>query len=145
MVNINPKRGEIWIVNLDPTIGKEIKKTRPCLIMQSDLINESLRTTMVAPITSTIKENWPFAVVLEKGDGGLKHKSMALFNQIKTTDTIRFIKRLGEISEKSSFSLTWVKSSHVSRCICKRSGVEKESLDFEKFLTFCRISAMQKI
>ncbi|MBI3589860.1 MAG: type II toxin-antitoxin system PemK/MazF family toxin [Candidatus Melainabacteria bacterium] len=100
MVDVKPKRGEIWVVNLDPTIGKEIKKTRPCLIMQSDLINESLRTTMVAPITSTIKENWPFAVVLEKGDGGLKHKSMALFNQIKTTDISRFTKKLGKISNE---------------------------------------------
>lgn len=95
-----PKRGEIWVVNLDPTIGREIKKTRPCLIMQSDLINESLRTTMVAPITSTVKENWPFAITFEKGEGGLKNKSMALFNQIKTTDTVRFVKKLGKISEE---------------------------------------------
>ncbi|MBI2995230.1 MAG: type II toxin-antitoxin system PemK/MazF family toxin [Candidatus Melainabacteria bacterium] len=95
-----PKRGEIWVVNLDPTLGKEIKKTRPCLVMQSDLINEVLRTTMVAPITSTVKENWPFAVTFEKGEGGLKNKSMALFNQIKTTDIIRFIKKLGKISDE---------------------------------------------
>ena len=100
MVDIKPKRGEIWIVNLDPTIGKEIKKTRPCLVMQSDLINETLRTTMVAPITSTVKENWPFAIVLEKGEGGLKNKSMAIFNQIKTTDISRFAKRLGKISSE---------------------------------------------
>ena len=100
MTNHRPKRGEIWVVNLDPTLGKEIKKTRPCLIMQNDVINESLRTTMVAPITSTIKEDWPFAVVLEKSEGGLKNKSMALFNQIKTTDTIRFIKKLGKISNE---------------------------------------------
>src|SRR3990167_4052541 len=82
MTDVKPKRGEIWIVNLDPTVGKEIKKTRPCLVMQSDLINETLRTTMVAPITSTVKEDWLFAIVLEKGEGGLKNKSMVLFNQI---------------------------------------------------------------
>lgn len=95
-----PKRGEIWVVNLDPTIGKEIKKTRPCLVMQSDLINESLLTTMVAPITSTIKENWLFAIILEKGEGGLKNKSMVLFNQIKTTDISRFVKKIGKISDE---------------------------------------------
>ncbi len=95
-----PKRGEIWIVNLDPTIGKEIKKTRPCLIMQSDLINESLRTTMVAPITSTVKEDWLFALTLEKGEGGLKNRSMAIFNQIKTTDISRFVKKIGKISDE---------------------------------------------
>ena len=100
MTNIKPKRSEIWLVNLDPTIGKEIKKTRPCLVMQSDLINESLRTTMVAPITSTINENWPFAVIFEKGDGGLKTRSMTLLNQIKTTDISRFIKKLGKISDE---------------------------------------------
>ena len=100
MTDIKPKRGEIWIVNLDPAIGREIKKTRPCLIMQSDLINETLRTTMVAPITSTIKEDWPFAILLEKSEGGLKNKSMVLFNQIKTTDIKRFVKRLGKISNE---------------------------------------------
>jgi mRNA interferase MazF len=100
MTNTKPRRGEIWIVNLDPTIGKEIKKTRPCLVMQSDLINESLRTTMVAPITRTIKEKWSFAVILEKGEGSLKNKSMALFNQIKTTDVSRCVKRVGKISDE---------------------------------------------
>lgn len=100
MNNAKPKHGEVWIVSLDPSIGKEIKKTRPCLVMQSNLINEVLRTTMVAPITSTVKENWPFGLVLEKGEGGLKNKSMILFNQIKTTDISRFAKKLGEISKE---------------------------------------------
>ena len=117
MADIKQKRGEIWIVNLDPAIGKEIKKTRPCLVMQSDLINETLQTTMIAPVTSTIKESWPFAVVLEKGEGGLRNKSMALFNQIKTTDIARFAKRLGKISDEKmkqaekalllSFQIKW--------------------------------------
>jgi len=100
MTNQKPKRGEVWLINLDPAIGKEIKKTRPCLIMQNDLINESLRTTMVAPVTSTVKENWLFTVILEKSDGGLKNKSMILFNQIRTTDISRLIKKLGSISDE---------------------------------------------
>ena len=86
MKDINPKRGEVWLVNLDPTIGKEIKKTRPCLVMQCDDINDLLQTTMVAPVTSTIKEGWPFTIILEKDEGGLKNKSMVLFNQIRTTE-----------------------------------------------------------
>ncbi len=100
MTNLKPKRGEIWLVNLDPVIGKEISKTRPCLVMQSDLMNEVLRTTMIAPITSTVKDNWPFAITVEKGECGLKNKSMILFNQIKTTDVSRFIKKLGTISNE---------------------------------------------
>lgn len=100
MNEVRPKRGEVWVVNLDPAVGKEIKKTRPCLVMQSDLINEVMRTTMVAPITSTVRENWPFSVVFKKGEAGLKNKSMALFNQIKTTDIQRFTKKLGKISDE---------------------------------------------
>ena len=96
-----PKRGEVWIVRLDPAFGKEIRKTRPCLVMQNDLINESLQTTMVAPITSTIKTNWPFAIILEKGEAGLKNKSMVLFTQIRVVDILRLEKKLGQISSKT--------------------------------------------
>lgn len=100
MTNQKPRRGEVWVVKLDPAFGKEIKKTRPCLVLQSDLINESLQTTMVAPITSTIKANWPFALILEKGEAGLKNKSMVLFTQIRVVDILRFEKNLGKISDE---------------------------------------------
>ena len=46
------KRGEIWLVNLDPTIGSEIKKTRPCVILSPQELNQHLRTVMMAPMTS---------------------------------------------------------------------------------------------
>lgn len=46
------KRGEIWLVNLDPTIGSEIKKTRPCVIVSPHELNQHLRTVMMAPMTS---------------------------------------------------------------------------------------------
>ena len=46
------KRGEIWLVNLDPTIGSEIKKTRPCVIVSPQELNQHLRTVMMAPMTS---------------------------------------------------------------------------------------------
>ena len=46
------KRGEIWLINLDPTVGSEIRKTRPCVVLSPAELNDSLRTVIVAPMTS---------------------------------------------------------------------------------------------
>lgn len=64
-MNIIPKRGEIFWVNLEPTVGTEINKIRPCLIISNDSSNEYLSRVIVAPITSTIKKLYSFEVKLE--------------------------------------------------------------------------------
>src|ERR1700761_3356083 len=94
-----PRRGEIYLAALDPTVGREIKKTRPALVIQNDIANEHAGTTIVAPVTWTIRLPLsPVHVLLESGRGtGLVAPSVALLNQIRTLDRRRLIKRLGKI------------------------------------------------
>jgi mRNA interferase MazF len=86
------KRYDIVWVNLDPTIGKEIKKTRPCIIISPDELNEKLDTVIVAPITSTIKK-WPFRLTITINN---KQSSIA-FDQIRTVSKLRVAKKIGSI------------------------------------------------
>ena len=57
-----PRRGEIWWVALDPTIGSEIQKTRPCAVLSIDIVNEHRRTVLVVPLSSSQKANPPVTV-----------------------------------------------------------------------------------
>ena len=94
-----PKRGEIYLTALDPTVGHEIKKTRPALVIQNDTSNQYSATTVVAPITSTVRLPLsPIHVLLPTGpSSGLRVASVAVLNQIRTVDRLRLIKRLGAI------------------------------------------------
>ncbi len=95
-----PKRSEIWIVELDPTRGYEIQKTRHCLVIQSDVLNKRLPTFIIAPITSKVREEWhPIGIILKKGDGGLTKESQVMLNQIKAADITRFKRKIGKLSE----------------------------------------------
>ncbi|MDQ5885157.1 MAG: mRNA interferase MazF [Patescibacteria group bacterium] len=87
------KQFDIVWVNLDPTVGKEIKKTRPCVVVSPDELNDSLDTLIVVPLTSTIK-NWPFRtnIVVNK-----KTSSMA-FDQLRTISKNRVGKSIGRLS-----------------------------------------------
>jgi len=90
------KRGDIWLVNLDPTIGHEIKKSRPAVIIQNDLGNKYSPITIIAPITSQrIEKVYPIEVILAKKSSGLEKISKVLLNQIRAIDKKRLIKRLG--------------------------------------------------
>ncbi len=93
----SPKRGEIWLVNFDPTIGSEINKTRPALIIQNDIGNTYSPVTIVAAITTaTLGEKmYPTEVLIHARTGGLTHDSLVLLNQIRTVDKTRLVKRLG--------------------------------------------------
>lgn len=96
-----PKRGEVYYVNFDPTIGVEIKKTRPALIIQNNIGNMHSQATIVAAITSTDREVFPYEVSLKAGEGGLQKDSIVLLNQIRTIDKKRLGKRIGTISSES--------------------------------------------
>ncbi|HST78935.1 MAG TPA: type II toxin-antitoxin system PemK/MazF family toxin [Verrucomicrobiae bacterium] len=114
-----PRRGEIYLTALDPTLGHEIKKTRPALIIQNDVSNEHSLTTMVAPITSTVRTPLSPVHALLAADEitGLSVPSVALLNQIRTVDRRRFVKRLGIVDAQTmqqvdeairiSFGLGW--------------------------------------
>jgi mRNA interferase MazF len=94
-----PKRGEIYLTALDPTVGHEIQKTRPALVIQNDTSNRYSAVTMVAPITSTVRLPLsPLHVILPPDRStGLALSSVAVFNQIRTVDRQRLIKKLGEV------------------------------------------------
>lgn len=99
---IRPKRGEIWLVNFDPTIGAEIKKTRPALILQNDISNKFSPITIVAAITSKLDEQlYPTEILIRTPEGGLKIDSVVLLNQIRSIDSARLVKRLGSLAENT--------------------------------------------
>ena len=82
-------RGEIYWVNLDPTVGTEIKKTRPCLVVSNDTANRYSSVITIIPITSSLTRVYPFEVALTVGSGGLKKDGVLKVNQIKTIDKAR--------------------------------------------------------
>lgn len=93
-----PQRGEIFLVSFDPTIGSEIRKTRPALIIQNDVANEYSPITIVAAITSKFGPTLrPTEVLISAGEGGLSQSSVVLLNQIRSIDRSRLIKRLGAV------------------------------------------------
>ena len=88
------KQYTIILVNLDPTIGSEIKKTRPCVIISPNEMNKYLNTIILAPMTSNLNQ-YPTRVSVEH-DG---KKSMIAIDQIRTIDKSRIIKVLGKLSK----------------------------------------------
>jgi mRNA interferase MazF len=90
------QRFEVLLISLDPTKGSEIKKTRPCLIISPDEMNKYIRTVIIAPMTSTIK-NYPTRVTTSfQGK-----KGQIVLDQIRTVDKSRLIKSLGTISSSA--------------------------------------------
>lgn len=87
------KRGEIWLATLDPTVGSEIRKTRPCVVLSPPEMHDHLRTVIVAPMT-TGSTPAPFRIPLSfQGKKGL-----ILLDQVRTLDKSRLARRLGAVS-----------------------------------------------
>ena len=97
MVERNPvRRFEVHLISLDPTKGSEIRKTRPCVIISPNEMNKHIRTIIIAPMTSTIK-NYPTRVTTTfQGK-----KGQVVLDQIRTVDKSRLIKNLGSISSSA--------------------------------------------
>lgn len=87
-------RFDVYLVNLDPTIGSEIKKTRPCVVISPDEMNRHIRTVIIAPMT-TKGRNYPTRVqcVFEDKDG------QVVLDQIRTVDKRRLVKKLGTLND----------------------------------------------
>ncbi len=95
---ITPKRGEVYLVNFDPTVGVEIKKTRPALVLQNNIANEHSPITIVAAITSKYDDElYPTEVLIFAREGGLSIDSVVLLNQVRSIDRARLVKRLGMV------------------------------------------------
>jgi mRNA interferase MazF len=92
-----PKRGEIWRINFDPTLGGEIRKTRPAVIISNDQNNRYSLTVTVLPVTDKGEEVFPFEVFLPQETEGLKKDSKIKCQQIRTLDKIRLVKFLGRM------------------------------------------------
>ncbi|MCP0914627.1 MULTISPECIES: type II toxin-antitoxin system PemK/MazF family toxin [Legionella] len=91
------KRFDVFLVNLDPTIGSEITKTRPAVIISPDSMNLSrLKTVIIAPMTSTIKDNFPTRILTEFKD----KKGQIALDQLRSIDRTRILKKLGVIEKK---------------------------------------------
>ena len=90
------KRGDIWLVNLDPTVGTEIKKSRPCVVVSPPELNAHLRPVMVAPMTSK-----GFAAPFRVPVSHAGTKGLIVLDQIRTVDKQRLTKKLGQVSPKT--------------------------------------------
>lgn len=98
---MNPKRGEVWLVNLDPVIGSELRKTRPAVVVSRDEIG-ALPVRVIVPLTGWQERfgSAAWLVPIEQQDGkGITKKSAADTVQIRSVSDKRLVKRLGELPE----------------------------------------------
>ena len=89
-------RGEIWLVNLDPTVGSEIKKSRPCVVISPPEMHDYLRTAIIAPMT-TKSQTAPFRIAITHAG----KKGLILLDQIRAVDKSRLVKKMGMVSAKT--------------------------------------------
>jgi len=85
-------RFDVWLINLDPTIGGEIKKTRPCVVISPNSINNTLNTIIIAPLTHTNK-NYPTRIATNFNS----ETGNIILEQIRSVDKIRLVKKLGVV------------------------------------------------
>src|SRR6185295_5821595 len=94
---VSPRRFDVWLVTLDPTVGAEIRKTRPCVIVSPDEMNRQLGTVIVAPLTSTLRD-YPMRVRnrFQRREGDIA------LDQLRAVDKARLAKRLGMVSDDAA-------------------------------------------
>jgi mRNA interferase MazF len=98
MVSIN--KGDIFLVNFDPTVGAEAKKMRPAVVVSNDISNAHSPIVSIAPITSNVAKVYSFEVEIPSRVGRLKSRSKIMVNQTRAVDKIRLLKRLGHLPEQ---------------------------------------------
>jgi mRNA interferase MazF len=94
------KRFDVYLINLDPTIGSEIQKTRPCLVISPDEMNRNIRTVIIAPMTSAQKE-YPTRVSCTFR----KRQGQIVLDQVRTVDKARLIQKIGTIDSKAQLDV----------------------------------------
>ncbi len=99
MVKSIVSRGEIWLINLNPTLGSEIKKTRPCVVVSPQDMNDYLRTVIIAPMTTKGRAAGFRVAITHDGKKGL-----ILLDQMRAIDKTRLVKKLGTIGAKTLHS-----------------------------------------
>lgn len=99
-----PKKGEIYLVNFDPTIGHEVKKKRPALIISNNIHNQYSPLVTVAPLSSNVNEVYPFEVYVMKGTAGLNNNSKIMIIQLRSIDKTRLVNRMGVIEDRETLN-----------------------------------------
>lgn len=122
---VRPSRGQIYLVNFDPTVGAEIRKTRPAFVVQDDTANKSSPVTIVAAITSQFEEPlYPTKVLLPAGRGtDLSVDSVVLLNQLRTVDRRRLASRIGQVAAQT---MRLVNDARVVAIGRRRSGAASQ-------------------
>jgi mRNA interferase MazF len=92
------KRGDVVVANLDPTVGVEIKKTRPVIVLSNDSINQFSQLVVVVPLTKNTAHLSPSHALIPKGSVRLSFTSKAVTEQVKAVDKRRLVKRLGSLT-----------------------------------------------
>jgi mRNA interferase MazF len=93
---VKVKRFDVFLVNLDPTVGAEIQKSRPCVVISPDEMNRNIATVIIAPMTTLVRANYPTRIPCAfEGKNG-----QIVLDQLRTVDKSRLIKQLGRINGK---------------------------------------------
>lgn len=99
-----PRRGEVWNVSLDPTVGHEIKKSRPVVVVTSDVYNTHNWVVIVMPLTSKDEAAYD-QVLISPSEGGLMKPSVTLPDQIRAIDRSRLIRRIGTLEPQTMLEI----------------------------------------
>jgi mRNA interferase MazF len=94
------RRGDVFLVNFEPTVGAGAKKTRPALLVSNDINNAYSPIVSISPITSNVMKVYSFEVEIPSGVGGLRTRSKVMVNQTRAVDKIRLVKRLGHLPDQ---------------------------------------------
>jgi mRNA interferase MazF len=93
------KRGDVFLVNFDPTVGAEARKTRPAVVISNDINNAHSPIVSISPVTSSVSRVYTFEVRIPAHAGGLVLPSKVMVNQTRAVDKIRLIKKLGRLPQ----------------------------------------------
>ena len=94
-------QGDIYIINLDPTVHTEIGKSRPGVIISVNAMNHNSPRLIVAPISSKTRKIYPFEVFIPKGKGGLDRDSKIMLDQLRSLDKKRLHREIGSLDKKT--------------------------------------------
>jgi len=106
-----PQQDEVWLINLDPTKGTEIQKTRPCIVVSPDEMNLHLQTVIVAPLTTVLRPYPTRVHVHFQGKSG-----QIVLDQIRAVDRQRLIRKLGNIAKNAAVAASAKLVEMFSRC-----------------------------
>jgi mRNA interferase MazF len=91
------RRGDVFLVNFDPTVGSEAKKIRPAVVVSNDINNAHSPIISISPITSNVSKVYSFEVEVPSKTPGLRVRSKVMVNQTRAIDKVRLVKKLGHL------------------------------------------------